>query len=347
MGAAPLEVSPDSKVGILLTNVGSPAAPTNKAVRKYLRQFLSDPMVVDAPRLGWLLILNTVILPLRAPRSARLYRSIWTNDGSPLLATTRRQAAALERNLENRRGRRTPVVAAMRYGTPSLGHGLSRLKSTGCSRVLVLPLFPQFSRTTVGTTAAAVGTVLRGKPEPPQTRVIEGYSAHPGYIAALAASIGEARGESQRSAPLVMSFHGLPKRFADAGDPYPDQCRATAEATATRLGMRPSEWHLSYQSRFGREEWLRPATDETLARLGSTGAAEVDVVCPGFAADCLETVEEIAVTYRKLYEDAGGRGFRYIAALNDRQDHIEALAEIAGSHLDDWEEIDAPLRSPG
>ncbi len=346
VGAVPLAVAADPCVGILLTNVGSPEAPTTRAVRRYLRQFLSDPMVVDAPRLRWLLILNLVILPLRAPRSARLYRSIWTDGGSPLLVTTRRQAAALERALEDRRRRKTPVVAAMRYGNPSLGHGLSQLQSLGCSRVLVLPLFPQFSRTTVGTTAVAVDTAVRGQPNPPQTRIIEGYAEDPGYIAALAASIDEARGDDPRSAPLVMSFHGLPTRYVQAGDPYPDQCRATAEATAARLGLQPSDWHLCYQSKIGREEWLGPATDETLARLGSAGAAGVDVVCPGFAADCLETVEEIAVTNRKVYEGAGGRGFRYIAALNERPDHVEALADLAASHLDSWEETDAAPRFP-
>ena len=338
MGAAPLEVNSGSDFGILLTNVGSPAAPTRKAVRTFLRQFLSDPMVVDAPRLRWLLILNLFILPVRAPRSARLYSKIWTEEGSPLLATTRRQATALERELEGRLSSRIPVAAAMRYGDPSLAHGLSSLHGLGCSRVLVLPMFPQYSRTTVGTTAAAVQSALSARPVPIHTRIVEGYGTHPGYIDALAASIRDARAERPHSAPLVMSFHGLPQRYADAGDPYPDHCRATAEATAARLGLQPPHWFLCFQSRFGRGEWLQPATDRILARLGSEGSKGVDVACPGFAADCLETLEEIAIANRRLYESAGGRGFRYIAALNDRRDHVEALADVALEHLDSWEE---------
>lgn len=333
LAAVALEVNPESPTGILLTNVGSPAAPTTAAVRRYLREFLSDPLVVDAPRLRWLVILNLVILPLRAPRSARLYRSIWTDEGSPLLATTRRQATALQLELERRRGRSTPVVAAMRYGAPSIAQGLAELEDAGCRSILILPLFPQFSRTTAGTTVNAVAASLRDRPTPLQPRFIEGYAVHPGYIEALASSIDEARPRRRRRAQLVMSFHGLPRRYADAGDPYPEQCRATAEATGARLGLEASQWRLTFQSRFGREEWLQPSTDRTLAELGAGGAEAVDVVCPGFAADCLETLEEVAVTNRRLYEDAGGRGFRYIAALNDRPDHVAALADLVLEHL--------------
>jgi ferrochelatase len=328
---------PRGEIGILLTNVGSPERPTARAVRRYLREFLSDPLVVDAPRLIWLLVLNLVILPLRAPRSARLYRSIWTEEGSPLLVITRRLARALELELE-RQGRAVPVVAAMRYGTPSLASGLSRLQRAGCSRILVLPLFPQYSRTTVGTTAAAVRRTAERAGSSIALRVVEGYADHPSYIDSLASSIGEARAERRTQVPLVLSFHGLPVRYVDAGDPYPSQCRATAELLAARLGMEPSEWHLCYQSRFGRERWLEPATDRILVRLGSDAVAGIDVACPGFAADCLETLEEVAVTGRRLYEDAGGRGFRYIPALNDRPDHVESLARIAAAELDGWEE---------
>jgi ferrochelatase len=336
-------VTPRGAPGVLLTNVGSPAQPTVGAVRSYLREFLSDPLVVDAPRLVWLPLLNLVILPLRAPRSARLYRSIWTDEGSPLLATTRRQAAALEGVLRQS-GRAVPVVASMRYGEPSLASGLSRLQQSGCSRVLVLPMFPQYSHTTVGTTEAAVQRAAGRLNAPLGLRVVDGYALHPSYIDSLASSIGEARTERRGPAHLVLSFHGLPVRYVTAGDPYPDQCRATSEALVGRLGLEPSQWTLCYQSRFGREAWLEPATDQTLRRLGAAALGGVDVVCPGFAADCLETLEEVATTGRRLYEGAGGRGFRYIPALNDRPDHVAALARIVSDQLEDWEDGSAPVR---
>ena len=323
--------------GILLTNVGSPDAPSPAAVRRYLDEFLADPMVVDAPRVMWWLIRKLIILPFRAPRSADLYRSIWTGDGSPLMVFGRRQAEALETELEERMGHRVPVVLGMRYGRPSIHNGLQELVHAGCRSVLVIPLFPQYSRTTVGTTVAAAKRIAEALPEPPETRVIEGYCTHGPYIGALAASIRETRLENRPPGHLVVSFHGLPKRYADAGDPYPLQCAATAEALAVELGLEPEQWTLGYQSRFGREEWLGPATDDVLRDLGGRAEGPVFVVCPGFAADCLETLEEVAVGYRRIYLDAGGRGFHYVPALNDRSDHIAALADLAQTTLSTWE----------
>ena len=323
--------------GVLLTNVGSPDAPSAAAVRRYLDEFLADPMVVDAPRATWWLIRKLIILPLRAPRSARLYRSIWTDGGSPLMVVSRRQAEALEAELGERMEYRVPLVLAMRYGRPSIHDGLQKLVQAGCRSVLVLPLFPQYSRTTVGTTVAAVKRIVEELPEPPETRMIEGYCTLGPYIRALAASIRESLLENPQPGHLVISFHGLPKRYADAGDPYPLQCEATAAAVAEELGLEPEQWTLCYQSRFGREEWLGPATDDVLRELGGRGEGPVFVVCPGFAADCLETLEEVAVGYRRIFVEAGGRAFHYVPALNDRSDHIAALADLAGTTLRTWE----------
>jgi ferrochelatase len=331
-----------SRVGILLTNVGSPSAPSPSAVRAYLREFLGDPMVVDAPRLPWWLLLNMIILPLRSPRSARLYRSIWTDVGSPLIAISHRQADALTRELSSRTGEDVPVVTAMRYGEPSMASSVIRLVQSGCRRVLVLPLFPQYSRTTVGTTAAAVEEVLRRSRPAFEWRIMTTYPTHPPYIRALAASVRETWRDDHRG-HLLMSFHGLPQRYADAGDPYPLECRRTAAELARELGLDSSQWTLCFQSRFGREPWLLPATDAVVLERAGRSPDGVDVLCPGFAADCLETLEEIAIRARESYEKAGGRRFRYIPALNDRPDHIAALADLVEDRLARWDE---PQRAP-
>jgi ferrochelatase len=324
------------RAAVLITNIGSPSAPTSAAVRSYLRQFLSDPLVVDAPRVPWWLVRNLIILPFRAPRSARLYRSIWTDRGSPLIATTQDQARALNERLEELLGRSVPVIVGMRYGRPSLEQALESVDHLDQHRVLVLPLFPQFSRTTVKTTLDALSEASDRHPRPADIRAIEGYATHGPYIRALAASVRETWNEHGPADHLVISFHGLPRRYADAGDPYPEQCRLTAEALADELGLDASAWSLTYQSRFGREEWLRPSTEDSLRRFGSMGFRGLDVICPGFAADCLETLEEIAVTNRRIFEEAGGSGFRYIPALNDRADHIDALAELVIDRLGGW-----------
>jgi ferrochelatase len=292
--------------------------------------------VIDAPRLPWWLIRNLFILPFRAPRSARLYRAIWTRQGSPLIATTYRQAEALAVRLEQHLGRPVPVLVGMRYGSPSLAHAIDFADQIGCRRMLVLPLFPQYSRTTVKTTLDALSAASGRRPHPPELRTIEGYPDHRPYIRALASSVRDTWTDGGPASHLLISFHGLPQRYADAGDPYPEQCRLTAESLAGELGLAPSSWTLGYQSRFGREEWLQPYTDATLRRLGAQGQDSLDVICPGFAADCLETLEEIAVENRRLYEQAGGSGYRYIPALNDRGDHIDALAELAIDGLRGW-----------
>lgn len=341
----PLPAELSAATGILVTNVGSPDSPTAAAVRRYLDEFLADPQVVDAPRVRWWLIRKLIILPFRSPRSARLYRSVWTREGSPLLVMGRRQAKGLEVELERRTGHRIPVVLGMRYGRPSLKNGLLELAHAGCRRVLVMPLFPQYSRTTVGTTVSSVERIAEELPAQPEIRTIEGYPTHEAYVAALAASVREA-GLGDPPEHLVVSFHGLPRRYADAGDPYPRQCAATAELVASKLGLESGAWTLCFQSRFGREEWLGPATDDVLRELGGRNEGPVFVVCPGFAADCLETLEEVAVGYNRVFQEAGGRCFRYVPALNDRPDHIAGLADLAQTALATWEGSATNHRSP-
>jgi ferrochelatase len=322
--------------GVLLTNLGSPAAATPRAVRAYLREFLADRRVIDLPRLRWWLIRQLFILPIRPHRSARLYRKIWTNDGSPLLATTRRIGRALESDLARAAGFDVPVSVGMRYGEPSIAAGLGRLVDARCARVLVLPLYPQYSATTTASTMDAVAAAAGSLTPAPEIRSTASYHDHPAYIGALAASVRAVWDRAGDGRRLLMSFHGLPKRYADQGDPYPIQCGRTAKAIAKELDLPPGRWHMAYQSRFGREPWLRPYLDDRLTRWGRQGLAGVDVVCPGFAADCLETLEEVAMTGRHLFESAGGKDFRYIPALNDHPRHIEALTAVAVGTAGDW-----------
>jgi ferrochelatase len=323
-------------VGIVLANVGSPSAPTSSAVRAYLRGFLADPRVVEYPRLPWWFLRTFLILPFRPRRSAALYRRIWTAEGSPLLAISRRQADKLESELENRFGYRLPVVAGMGYGEPSIGTALNTLRRAGCRRVLVLPLFPQHSGTTTGSVFDAVARELSRWRRVPEIRTVSDYHDHPAYIRALAQSLDEVWRAGGKPQKLLLSFHSLPVRYVEAGDPYRDQCRVTAAMLADSSELDSRSILTGFQSRFGREPWIGPATDALIEELGREGVDGLDVVCPGFAADCLETLEEIALTGREIFERSGGRSFRYITALNDRPDHISMLAEIATEHLGSW-----------
>jgi ferrochelatase len=322
--------------GVLLANTGSPDAPTSRAVRSYLRRFLGDRRVVDLPRWRWWPILNLIVLPLRSPRSARLYRKIWTEHGSPLVVGSQRLGRRLADRLTDELARTTPVEVGMRYGSPDLGSALGRLAESSCRRVVVLPLFPQYSRTTTASVRDAVTAELETGAHKTEIRFVRSYAEHPAYLAALVEQICSHRASSGRGRRLLMSFHGLPRRYADAGDPYPRECVATAKALAARLDLEPGRWHMAYQSRFGREPWLAPELEARLARWGRRGIDGVDVVCPGFPVDCLETLEEVAVTARSTFESEGGAGFRYIPALNDRPEHARALAEIAIEHASGW-----------
>jgi ferrochelatase len=315
--------------GVLLANLGTPEAPTPAAVRRYLRQFLSDRRVVDLPPLLWRPILEGLVLTTRPRRSAHAYGRIWTAEGSPLLAISRRQEAALRERLA---GRGVAVALGMRYGRPSIPEAMQALRAAGVGRLVVLPLYPQYSSASTASTFDAVAEVLRRWIAVPEVRFIDHYHDRPWYVRAVAEGIRQAWRTEPPAAHLLFSFHGMPKRTEAAGDPYAAQCRDTAQRVAAELGLSEDRWSLSFQSRFGAAEWLQPYTDRTLGALGAKGI-DVDVVCPGFSADCLETLEEIALTDRDLFLAAGGRRFRYIAALNERPDHIEGLAELIEAQL--------------
>ncbi len=326
------------QAGVLLVNLGTPDAPEPAALRRYLAEFLWDPRLVPLPRPLWWLILHGLILRLRPRRAARAYRSIWTEEGSPLLAISRRLAAALEAALARHCGQRVPVVLGMRYGNPAIAAALDELQALGAERILVLPLYPQYASATTASVFDAVATALRRRMHLPEFHFIGHYHDQSWYIGALAESVRRvwAGDEASRERLLLFSFHGMPERTRAAGDPYYEQCHETARRVAAALGLPASRWRLAFQSRFGREPWLQPYTDEILRALPDEGVSAVDVICPGFAADCLETLEEIRVLNRRLFLEAGGRDFRYIPALNDDPRHVDGLAALVAHHLHPW-----------
>ncbi|MGQ9751260.1 MAG: ferrochelatase [Thermoanaerobaculaceae bacterium] len=324
------------KVGVLLMNLGTPDAPKAGALRRYLRQFLSDQRVVELPRWRWLPILFLFVLTVRPKRSAALYRKIWRGEGSPLLVISQRQAEGLEQRLKSRFGDSVHVRVAMRYGQPAIPQVLRQLAQLGCRRILLFPLFPQYASATTGSALALAFAELATWRWVPEVRTVGHYHDHPGYIQALATSIKEAWRGDGPGEKLLFSFHGVPLKSILAGDPYFCHCLKTARLVAASLGLAESQYEVAFQSKFGREPWLEPATVDLVSRWGREKLASLDVVCPGFAADCLETLEEIAITNREVFHQAGGGNFRYIAALNDRPDHLDALAELATSHLTQW-----------
>jgi ferrochelatase len=320
-------------VGVLLVNLGTPAAPTPQALRPYLKAFLSDPRVVELPRLLWWPILHLLILPTRPRQSAQKYASIWTPDGSPLAVHTRAQATLLKGYLGNRAPRPVQVDFAMRYGEPSVEQAILRLKAAGCERLLVLPLYPQYAASSTGSVFDAVAATLARLRNPPELRLVKHFHDHPGYIAALSESVREHWAQHGRPEKLLMSFHGVPRRSLEQGDPYHCECQKTGRLLAEALGLAPHEWQVTFQSRFGRAEWLKPYTQPTLEALARQGVGRVDVICPGFVADCLETLEEIAVEAKRAFLAAGGREFHYIPCLNERPSWIRALTDLTLSHL--------------
>lgn len=328
--------SPD-RLGVLITNLGTPDAPTPAALRRYLGEFLWDPRVVEMPRPLWWLILHGVILRIRPRRAARAYQSVWTEAGSPLLDISKRQAAALQKTLHAQLGPNVQVALGMRYGNPSIASALEQLRETGVRRLLVLPLYPQYSATTTASTFDAVSAVLRQWRWLPDLRFVMSYHDHPAYLDALAASVQRFQAQHPGDAKLLFSFHGIPKRYLLAGDPYHCQCHATARLVTERLGLTHDAWQLAFQSRFGREEWLQPYCDKTLEAWGKAGIERVQVICPGFSADCLETLEEIAEQNHELFLHAGGKRFEYIPALNDEPAHIDALARIVQEQTCGWQ----------
>ncbi|MAT50430.1 MAG: ferrochelatase [Porticoccaceae bacterium] len=323
--------------GILITNLGTPDAPTATALRRYLREFLSDPRVVETPRLLWWLILNGIILRVRPRRSARAYASVWTDEGSPLLLHTREQASALSEALTAKYGDNIIVEMAMRYGNPSIADGIDNLCRRGARKLIVLPLYPQYSAATTASTFDALAANFSRRRWLPELRFITHYHDFAPYIEALATSIEGHWQQHGMPEKLLFSYHGIPKRYFLAGDPYHCECHKTSRLVAERLGLAPEHYITTFQSRFGREEWLQPYTDATLKALPAEGVRHVQVVCPGFAADCLETLEEIGVENRDYFLASGGEQYSYIPALNAAPDHIAALASLVERHLAGWD----------
>ena len=316
-----------TKTGILLANLGTPDAPTPDAVKRYLRQFLSDKRVVDTSRLLWWPLLRGVILPLRAPRVAKLYQSIWMEEGSPLMVYSQQQRQALAARLAD-----TPVALGMSYGSPSLESAVDELLAQGVDHIVVLPLYPQYSCSTVAAVWDELARILAKKRAIPGISFIRDYADDASYIDALAASVRASFAVHGEPDVLLLSYHGIPQRFAQEGDDYPQRCRDTTRELVSALGLSPDRAMMTFQSRFGREPWLTPYTDETLKMLGEKGVKHIQVICPGFAADCLETLEEIAVQNREVFLEAGGQKYEYIPALNADSAHIEMMVNLTAPY---------------
>ncbi len=316
-----------SKTGVLIVNLGTPDAPTPKALRSYLAEFLWDPRVVEIPRPLWWLILHGAVLRLRPAKSAEAYQRIWTEKGSPLLTGSISVADKIRSLLAQKTAIKT-VELGMRYGNPSLESTLDRLRSADVDKIIVLPLYPQHAAASTGTVFDEMGRILKNWRHIPEISFISDYHLDNGYLDALCNQVKSFREQNGSSEVLLFSYHGLPDRSRRQGDHYYDQCVATTEQLVTRLNLKDSEWRMVFQSRFGKEEWLRPYCSDVLKELASEDTESVDVVCPGFAVDCLETLDEIAVEYRSLFIEAGGKQFRYIPALNDSELHINALTDI-------------------
>ena len=324
------------RVGILLTNLGTPQAPEKKPLRTYLKQFLSDPRVVEVPRLLWWFILNGVILNIRPARSAAAYKTVWTERGSPLMFHTKDQTEALRSVISEQFGDKVMVDFAMRYGSPAIPDVLQNMLQQGVRKLLVLPLYPQYSGATTASTFDAIAEDFTTRRWLPELRFASHYHDHPAYITALADSIRDFRAQHGSADKLMFSYHGEPKKYLEKGDPYHCECLKTSRLVAEELGLQEEEYTSAFQSRFGREEWLRPYTDETLKAFPQSGVKTVQVICPGFSADCLETLEEIAVENRDYFMEAGGQEFAYIPCLNSSPGHISCLETIVKEHLQGW-----------
>jgi protoporphyrin/coproporphyrin ferrochelatase len=325
------------KIGVLVTNLGTPTAPNTRALRSYLGQFLADPRVVEAPRWLWRFILHGVILRIRPKRSARAYRGVWTDDGSPLMVHTQAQCHALAQRLAQVYGETVMVKFAMRYGEPAIDKVIDTMLALGVNKLLVLPLYPQYCAATTGSTFDALAADFTRRRWLPELRFINHYHDFPNYIDALATTVKMHWQQYGRADKLVMSYHGIPLRYLHKGDPYHCECHKTSRLLAERLELQENEYLTTFQSRFGREQWLQPYTDDTLKKLPSIGVKSVQLICPGFAADCLETIEEIDVENRQYFLAHGGERFDYIPALNAQTVHIEMLAALVQKNLQGWE----------
>lgn len=317
-----------ARTGVLLVNLGTPTDPTPAAVRRYLAEFLWDPRLVELPRPLWWLILHGVILRIRPPRVAKAYQSVWREDGAPLLHFTRELTRACERKRGEQGDDELQFSFAMRYGEPSIAAGLRELRAANVQRLIVIPLYPQYSATTTASVFDAVSAELKQWRHLPDLRFVTHYHDHPQYIAAIAHSIEQARSHSPKPDKLLFSFHGLPRRYLLAGDPYYCECQKSARLVAESLGLAKEEYEIAFQSRFGREEWLRPYTDETLIQWAKDGVKHVQVISPGFAVDCLETLEEVAMQNRDFFLEHGGERYEYIPALNADSDHVQLMMDL-------------------
>jgi len=328
----------EARIGVLLINLGTPEAPTAAAVRAYLKEFLSDPRVVEIPRLAWWPILHCFVLPTRSKASAGRYAQIWMSEGAPLKVHTERQAKLLRGYLGERAGRLPLLVDyAMRYGSPSIPEKLRELKGHRCDRILLVPLYPQYSASATASAFDAVFRCLREMRDVPGIRTVRHFHDHPGYIAALAQSVRDYWVRNGRPDVLLMSFHGVPRATLAKGDPYHCECQKSARLLAEALSLKPGQYRVAFQSRFGRAQWLKPYSAQVLGELGRQGIGRVDVICPGFVSDCLETLEEIGIEGKATFLKAGGREFHAIPCLNERDDWIHALTEIVVSHLLGWD----------
>lgn len=324
------------KVGILLTNLGTPDAPTAIALRPYLKQFLMDKRVIEIPRFIWWWILNCIILWVRPKKSAKKYAQIWSKEGSPLLVHTQKQAQLLRGYLAQKVKSPFVVEFGMSYGNPSIQSAIEKLKAQQCDKILVFPLYPQYAASSTAASLDAVWKTLLNMRNVPAIRTIKHYYDHPAYIKALAANINDYWMTNGRPEKLIMSFHGIPKFHSTKGDPYPHECEKTAGLLAKALGLNKGQYLIAFQSRFGKQEWLTPYLTNTLKELGKTKTKRLDVVCPGFSSDCLETLEEIAMEGKVIFQSSGGGEYNYIPALNENNTWIHAMTAIALENLNGW-----------
>ena len=327
---------PEKRVGVLITNLGTPDAPTKTALRRYLKEFLWDPRVVQIPRFIWWIILNLFILPFRPKKSAKLYESIWTEEGSPLLVHTKNLAAKLSEKINENWGDEIVLDFAMRYGSNAIDEKIQQMVANGVNRFLVIPLYPQYSETTTASTLDAIEQSFKKLKQQPELRFIDNYHDFPEYINACANQIKQRCKMPDCNGNLLFSFHGLPQSFVDNGDPYYEQCLKTSRLIATELNLKQDEFFTTFQSRFGKAEWLKPYTEDTLKSLPKQGVKSIHVFCPGFSADCLETLEEIDHENRQHFLQSGGENFQYIPALNADPMHVDMLIKLIENNLKEW-----------
>lgn len=334
----PPTIKSNNKIGVLLVNLGTPDDCDVKSVRRYLKQFLSDPRVVEAHPVLWWLFLNVILLNTRPKKTAAAYQSIWSEEGSPLLKISMQQSKALQINLNQKYGENLYCVElGMTYGKPSVSTAMLNLKNAGCTKLIVLPLYPQYSGSTTAATFDAVSHEMKKWRQIPELRMINHYYDHPAYIDALAVSIKQFWTNNKQADKLIMSFHGIPQEYIDNGDAYYFECQQTAKLLAKRLQLNDEQWMLTFQSRLGPKKWLTPYTDLTLKDLAANkNVSSVQIICPGFSADCLETLEEIAIENKHVFISNGGKEYDYIPCLNEHKNHIKMMQQLIHQHSNTW-----------